>query len=68
MAIKQLRGTAIGTNFAPPYTIIFMTDFEEKILEDIEHMVEHMVEYAHILIRHLAALTSLRKIYPIVRL
>ena len=23
---KQKRGTAIGTKFAPPYAIIFMTD------------------------------------------
>ena len=25
-ALKQLRGTAIGTKFAPPYVIIFMAD------------------------------------------
>ena len=30
---KQKRGTVIGTKFAPPYAIPFMTDFEEKILE-----------------------------------
>ena len=34
--LKQLRRTAIGTKFAPPYAIIFMTDLEERILEDIE--------------------------------
>ena len=34
--LKQLRGTASGTKFAPPYTIIFMADLEERILEDIE--------------------------------
>ena len=33
---KQLRGTAIGTKFAPLYAIIFMADLEERILEDIE--------------------------------
>ena len=34
--IKQLRGTAIGTTFAPPYAIIFMAYLEERILKDIE--------------------------------
>ena len=29
---KQVRGTAIGTKFAPPYAILFMADLEEKIL------------------------------------
>ena len=29
---KQVRGTAIGTKFAPPYPILFMADLEEKIL------------------------------------
>ena len=29
---KQLRGTAIGTKMAPPYTIIFMDSPEEDIL------------------------------------
>ena len=33
---KQLRGTAIGTKFVPPYAIIFMTDLEERILKGIE--------------------------------
>ena len=31
---KQKRGTAIGTKFAPPYTILFMADFAEKMLEN----------------------------------
>ena len=34
--LKQLRGTAIGTKFAPLYAIIFMADLEERILKDIE--------------------------------
>ena len=34
--LNQLRGTAIGTKFAPSYAIIFMTELEERILEDIE--------------------------------
>ena len=33
---KQKRGTAIGTKFATPYAILFMTDFEEKMLESFE--------------------------------
>ena len=33
---KQLRGTAIGTKFAPMYAITFMADLEERILKDIE--------------------------------
>ena len=28
--IKQKRGTGIGTKFAPPYAILFKTDFEGK--------------------------------------
>ena len=34
--LKVLRGLAIGTKFAPPYSIIFMADLGEKILEDNE--------------------------------
>ena len=34
--LRQLKGTAIGTKFAPPYPIIFMADFEERILKDID--------------------------------
>ena len=33
---KQVRRTAIGTKFAPPYAILFMTDLEEKILSASE--------------------------------
>ena len=33
---KQKRGTAMGTKFAPLYAIIFMADFEEKMLESFE--------------------------------
>ena len=34
--LKQLRGTATGSKFAPPYAILIMADLEERILEDIE--------------------------------
>ena len=34
--LKQKRGTAIGTKFAPPYSILFMAELEEKILREIE--------------------------------
>ena len=34
--LKELRGLAIGTKFAPPYAIIFMAYLGEKILEDNE--------------------------------
>ena len=34
--LKQLRSTAIGTKFAPPYTNIFMADLEERVLKDTE--------------------------------
>ena len=30
--LKQKRGTAIGTKFAPPYSILFMAELEEEIL------------------------------------
>ena len=33
---KQVRGTAIGTKFAPPYAILFMADLQEKILSASE--------------------------------
>ena len=33
---RQVRGTAIGTKFAPPYAILFMADLEEKILSAFE--------------------------------
>ena len=31
--LKQKRGTAIGTKFAPPYSILFMAELEEGILK-----------------------------------
>ena len=34
--LKQVRGTAIGTKFAPPYAILVMADLEEKILNAFE--------------------------------
>ena len=33
---KQVRGTAIGSKFAPPYANLFMADLEEKILNASE--------------------------------
>ena len=35
--LKQKRGAAIGTKFAPPYNILFMAELEEKILEIIDN-------------------------------
>ena len=35
--LKQLKSTATGTKFVPPYAIIsLMVDLEERILEDIK--------------------------------
>ena len=31
--LEQKRGTAIGTKFTPPYSILFMTELKEKIKE-----------------------------------
>ena len=33
---KQTKGTAMGTKFAPPYSIIYMGDFEESALDESE--------------------------------
>ena len=33
---KLVRGTAIGTKFAPPYVVFFMADLEENILNAFE--------------------------------
>ena len=33
---KQIRGTAIGTKFAPPYAVLFMAALEEKILGKVK--------------------------------
>ena len=33
---KQIRGTAIGTNFVPPYAVIFMAVLEKKILSKVK--------------------------------
>ena len=33
---KQKRGTAIETKFAPPYSILFMADSEERLQSDID--------------------------------
>ena len=34
--LKQKRGTAIVTKFAPPYSILFMAELEEEMLSEIE--------------------------------
>ena len=34
--LKQKRGTAVGTKFAPPYSILFMAELEKEILSEIE--------------------------------
>ena len=33
--LKQKRGTAIGTKFALPYSILFMVELEKKILKKL---------------------------------
>ena len=33
----QKRGTAVGTKFAPPYSILFMAELEEKIIKESEY-------------------------------
>ena len=33
---KQIRGIAIGTNFAPSYAILFMVALDEKILSKLK--------------------------------
>ena len=35
-SLKQKRGTPICIKFAPPYSILFMTELEEEILSEIE--------------------------------
>ena len=34
--LKKKRGAAIGTKFAPPYSILFMAELEEGILRKAE--------------------------------
>ena len=34
--LKQVWGTAIGTKFAPPYSILFMAELKEEILREVE--------------------------------
>ena len=35
--LKQKRGTAIGTKFAPLYSILFMVELEEQIIKESEY-------------------------------
>ena len=35
-ALKQLRGTAIETKFAPPYSILFIAELEEETLREVK--------------------------------
>ena len=41
---KQKRGIAIGTKFAPPYSILFMAELEEEILRKVEFKPYLLVE------------------------
>ena len=34
--LKQKRGTAIGTKFAPPYNILFMVELEKEVIKKSE--------------------------------
>ena len=34
--LKEIRGTAIGTKFAPPYNVLFMGELEEENLKEVE--------------------------------
>ena len=36
-SLKQKRGTAIGAKFALPYSILFVPELEEKILEIVDN-------------------------------
>ena len=44
MLYKQIRGTAIGTRFAPPYAVLFVAALEEKILNKVKKETECLVE------------------------
>ena len=35
--LQQKRGSAIGTKSAPPYSILFMAELEEKIINQSEY-------------------------------
>ena len=35
--LKQKRDTGIGTKFPPPYSILFMAELEEKIIENVDN-------------------------------
>ena len=35
--LKQKRGTAIGTKFAPPSSILFMAELEKEIIKESEY-------------------------------
>ena len=35
--LKQKRGTAIGAKIAPPYSILFLAELEEKIIKESEY-------------------------------
>ena len=35
--LKQKRRTAIGTKFAPPYSILFMAELEEEMIKEAEY-------------------------------
>ena len=35
--IKQKQGTAVGTKFGPPYSILFMAELEEETIKESEY-------------------------------
>ena len=35
-ALKQIRGTATGAKFAPPHSILFITELEEEVSSEVE--------------------------------
>ena len=47
---KQIRGTTIGTKFAPPYAVLFMAALEEKILKKVKKKANVWWRYVDLII------------------
>ena len=56
--LRQKRGTAFGTKFAPPYAILYMADLEKKLLEIFERkpiffFKIHIITFTHLNVNNL---------------
>ena len=72
---KQKQGTAIGTKFAPPYSILFIADLKQRLLSYVDvklHIWWRYIDEMYLIWEHgeeylKLFLEKINKIYPTIK-